>query len=57
MSAIEMINKRKEMLINELKRPDLLENPNERFRIEGQIRECNNIIFILSSNKQIKYIE
>jgi hypothetical protein len=57
MTVIEALQKRIEMHIQEMQKEYIQNNVNEKLRLEGQIREDNNLLFILTANKQITTIE
>ena len=48
---LRILNARKEMHMKDLSKEN---NIVERERIEGQIRECNNLIFIVGTNEKFK---
>ena len=51
MKLIEILEKRKEMLIADMDKGWVKNDCCERLRLEGQIRELNNLIYILSDFK------
>lgn len=57
MTVIEILEKRKEQLVGELDKDYMKHDIVERFRLEGQIREVNSLIFMLTGNKKIKSVE
>lgn len=57
MTVIEVLEKRKEQLLGELDKDYIRHDVMEKFRLEGQIREVNSLIFILTGNKKITSVE
>lgn len=57
MTVIEVLEKRKEQLLSELDKDYIRHEVTEKFRLEGQIREVNSLIFILTGNKKITSVE
>ena len=50
MTITEMLEKRIEMHIKEMQKDYIQHNINEKLRLEGQIRELNNLLFIVNEN-------
>ena len=50
MTITEMLEKRIEMHIKEMQKDYIQRNINEKLRLEGQIRELNNLLFIIGEN-------
>lgn len=50
MTITEMLEKRIEMHIKEMQKDYIQHNVNEKLRLEGQIRELNNLLFIVGEN-------
>ena len=57
MTVVEVLEKRIEQHIQEMQQEHILHDVNERLRLEGQIRECNNPLFILRANTHINNVE
>lgn len=50
MTIAEILEKRIEMHIAEMQKDYIQHNVNEKLRLEGQIRELNNLLFIVQGN-------
>lgn len=50
MTITEILEKRIEMHIAEMQKDYIRHDVNEKLRLEGQIRELNNLLFIVGEN-------
>lgn len=50
MTITEILEKRIEMHIVEMQKDYIRHDVNEKLRLEGQIRELNNLLFIVQGN-------
>ena len=57
MTVVEVLEKRIEQHIQEMQQEHIFHDVNEKLRLEGQIRECNNLLFILRANTHINNVE